>query len=296
VKILITGSEGFIGRHFAKHYSSHELDLVDIKSGNDCRDLFRLSDKVYDLVIHCAANVGGRVRIDGDPLAVAENLAIDSDMFRWAVRTKQKKIIFFSSSAAYPIHLQKASAKTQRKLSEIDLDLSNNLLGFPDQTYGWAKLTGEYLASFARSEGIDVYVFRPFSGYGPDQDMDYPFPSFINRAVNYSGEFEIWGDGTASRDFIHVDDIVKAVLAVLEANYQEPVNLATGRCTSFNELALLCCRIAGIPEPNLVHDLSKPTGAWHRVGEPTRMLKFHSPSISLEEGIELSIKLRGISS
>ncbi len=178
--------------------------------------------------MHLAAIVGGRDTIENDPLAVATDLSIDAEFFNWAVRTKQNKIIYFSSSAAYPIHLQ--TKGSTHKLKESDIDLMD--MRSPDFTYGWAKLSGEYLAHFARQYGLKVYVFRPFSGYGETQDLDYPFPSFIKRVVDQVEEFEIWGDGTQVRDFIHIEDIVEATMKAVELDIQEPINLGSGVPTS----------------------------------------------------------------
>ena len=61
---------------------------------------------LFDLIVHLAAIVGGRDTIENYPLAVGTDLSIDAEFFNWAVRTKQSKIIYFSSSAAYPIHFQ----------------------------------------------------------------------------------------------------------------------------------------------------------------------------------------------
>ena len=79
---------------------------VDIKEGNDCRDFFKTCNDQFDLIVHLAAIVGGRDTIENDPLAVGTDLSIDAEFFNWAVRTKQSKIIYFSSSAAYQIHFQ----------------------------------------------------------------------------------------------------------------------------------------------------------------------------------------------
>jgi nucleoside-diphosphate-sugar epimerase len=57
----------------------------------------------WDLVVHCAANVGGRATIDGNPLWVAENLELDAAMFRWAVAMRLPRVVYYSSSAAYPV-------------------------------------------------------------------------------------------------------------------------------------------------------------------------------------------------
>jgi len=278
MKILITGHKGFVGKYFMRKYSNHDIIGIDIKDGNDCRDYFKQSDDKFDLVIHLAAIVGGRQTIDNNPLSVATDLSIDSEMCQWALRTKPSRIIYFSSSAAYPTKLQ--TDKYQLKESDIDLnDVSN-----PDMTYGWAKLTGEFLLQFLKTENIKTNVFRPFSGYGTDQDLDYPFPSYIKRANDLSDPFDIWGDGNQVRDFIHMQDIVDAVDAAIREDIDFPVNLGSGIATSFNELFAVVTSLKGYSaKPN--HIQSAPVGVQYRVCDPSKMLSFYTPKISLEEGI-----------
>jgi nucleoside-diphosphate-sugar epimerase len=88
------------------------------------------------------------------------------------------------------------------RLKETDINLAD--CSTPDMTYGWAKLTGEFCLQYLEQAGIKVNVFRPFSGYGTDQDLDYPFPSYIRRGNLKLDPFEIWGDGQQVRDFIHM--------------------------------------------------------------------------------------------
>ena len=114
-------------------------------------------------IVHLAAVVGGRLTIDGNPLKVATDLAIDATFFNWVVKHRPfpRKVLFFSSSAAYPIAEQ--SQHHHRPLSEQLIDF-NGYLGVPDMTYGWAKLTGEFLARHAvETYGLDVVIYRPFS-------------------------------------------------------------------------------------------------------------------------------------
>lgn len=287
MRVLITGGDGFVGREFRRQLSGHNITVVDLKSGMDCRDWFKWHNDRYDLVIHLAAIVGGRLTIEGDPLSVASDLAIDADMFNWAVRTGQPRVVYFSSSAAYPINLQTPDIRVLLAESDISLDTMCQ----PDMTYGWAKLTGEVLAGYARKQGVDVFVFRPFSGYGADQDLDYPFPSFIARGLRRDDPFVVWGDGTATRDFIHMRDVVRGVMAVVDHGYQEPVNLCTGVRTSFNELAELVMAEAGYRAP-ILHDGAMPVGCHHRAGDPTLMSQFYVPEIDLREGVQMA--LRGI--
>ncbi len=283
MKILITGDEGFVGREFHRQLTDHDITGVDLKSGQDCRDFFQYSKTVFDLVIHLAAIVGGRMTIEGNPLSVADDLSIDAEMFNWALRTKQKRIVYFSSSAAYPIELQ----TRPYLLKEPDINLKD--IRNPDLTYGWAKLTGEYLAQFANQAGVPTHVFRPFSGYGADQDLDYPFPSFIRRARDHNNPFDIWGDGNQVRDFIHISDIVSAVMAAVAVDYRKPLNLGCGRPTSFNQLAAMVSREVDY-NPEINHIIDNPVGVSYRASNNRNMLDVYVPKISLEQGIAMALR------
>lgn len=283
MKILITGYKGFIGSHFWRGLQTNTLiSGIDLKDGEDCRDLFKTNIMKWDLIIHCAAIVGGRTKIENEPISVATDLSIDAEFFNWVVRTKQPRVVYFSSSAAYPIKLQNGGDFKDWKLKEHFINLEE--ISNPDMSYGWAKLSGEMLADYARKQGVNVHVFRPFSGYGSDQDLDYPFPSFIKRIKDKVPEFEIWGDGNQVRDFIHVDDIVEAVMEAVKLNIQEPINLGSGIGTSFNQLAEMMMDISGHKVP-IKHHLDKPVGVQYRVSDNTKMLEFYKPKISLEQGI-----------
>jgi nucleoside-diphosphate-sugar epimerase len=281
MKILITGDAGFVGRafHRALDDKNHEITGIDLVNGKEVRHFFATDDTQFDIVIHLAAIVGGRMTIEGNPLSVASDLAIDADMFQWALRTRPKHIVYFSSSAAYPTFLQKLDYK--QKLREIDINLEH--IRTPDFTYGWAKLSGEMLASYARAEGLKVTVLRPFSGYGSDQALDYPFPSFIERAKRKADPFEVWGRGTQVRDFVHIDDVVEATFAAV-INDVKTMNICSGRPTSFIELAEMVMLQAKYLAP-IKNNLDAPIGVEYRVGDTTRMFQVYEPKISLEEGI-----------
>ena len=286
MKILITGHMGFVGKYFVRKYSSdHDITGIDIKEGNDCRDFFKTDDNHYDMIIHLAAIVGGRETIENNPLAVATDLAIDSDMMQWALRTKPGRVVYFSSSAAYPIELQEQYSA--RRLVEHDIRLDN--IRNPDLTYGWAKLTGEYCLQFLQEKGIRVHIFRPFSGYGTDQDLSYPFPSFIKRAKDLMNPFDIWGPGDQVRDFIHMQDIVDAVDEAIKQDIQGPVNLGSGIATSFNQLKEIVCGIRGY-NPEVNHIGTAPVGVMYRVAHPNKMLSFYKPKVNLYDGISRALR------
>lgn len=304
MKALVTGSSGFLGRHFvaALRAGGHKVRCIDVADPEprDARDYFRhISAGIdgIDLAIHCAAIVGGRQKIEGAPLELAVDLSLDAELFQWAVRTQPGRVVYISSSAAYPVWLQGPNLPgLPVRLREVDLNVeeiataSRVLPSFPvpDLLYGWSKLTGELLARHAREAGVPVTVVRPFSGYGQDQDPAYPFRAFVDRARRREDPFQVWGDGEQVRDFIHVDDIVAATLRLAEEGVDGPVNLGTGRPTSFNELARIVCAEAGY-DPGIEHLEARPVGVRYRVADPTLLLRHYRPRVSLEEGVRMSL-------
>lgn len=285
--VLLTGNRGFVGRHLQAAMEDRGWDVLGFdyeRHHSDALDFFRYDDGGYDLAVHCAAVVGGRASIDGSPLGVATNLALDSWYMRWLIRTGTPRAVYFSSSAAYPVDLQQPGEI--HRLVETDIDLANPRK--PDATYGLAKLTGEQLVPVVEAHGTRVHVLRPFSGYGEDQDPCYPFPAFIQRAKRRDDPFEIWGDGTSTRDWVHIDDLVGATLAAVDQDATGPINVGWGRATSFDELASIVTSSVGY-RPTLKHRTDAPRGVHHRVCDPKRMLDVYQPRVTLEEGVRRAL-------
>lgn len=285
MRALVTGSEGFLGRHFVKHlrqtgYIVMPVDVRHTTRPVDARDFFRTDTGQWDLVVHCAAVVNGRQVIENSPMDQVIDFELDAALFRWLSQADVAKTVYFSSSAAYPVALQDGTRP--HFLSETEIDLAIPQL--PDALYGWTKLTGEFLAQHAREAGHDVLVVRPFSGYGEDQADCYPFPAIMQRAFNREDPFVIWGSADQVRDFIHVDDIVGAVLAFVEAGIQGPINIGTGFPTTMRELALTATmQLHYVPKFEPLTD--KPAGVMYRVAQTVAMLNHYTPKISIEEGV-----------
>lgn len=242
-------------------------------------------DKFSD-VFHFAAIVGGRMKIEGDPMIVALDLSIDAEFFYWVTQHKPERVLYPSSSAAYPVSLQ--SPEGAIALSEGDIDFNKNL-GTPDMTYGWSKLTGEFLAQIAAAHyGVRVACIRPFSGYGEDQEQSYPVPAIAARAARREDPFEVWGSGKQGRDFVHIDDVLDFIFMLLD-NVRDgsAYNIGSGRLTSFLELIEVFGDIAGY-KPTVKPLLDKPVGVHSRYANMDIVFeKFGwKPKISLREGME----------
>ncbi|MBI2612565.1 NAD-dependent epimerase/dehydratase family protein [Candidatus Kaiserbacteria bacterium] len=239
-------------------------------------------------VFHLASIVGGRALIDGDPLLVATDLGIDAAFFLWVSRNPKKveRVLYASSSAAYPTHLQNAGKAVALKEDMIDFSRGN--LGQPDMTYGWSKLTGEYLSKLAHEKyGVHIACVRPFSGYGEDQDLTYPTPSIALRVARGDDPVEVWGTGEQARDFVHIDDCVDAFFAIMDKVQDgSGVNIGTGVATSFNELIRTMLVLEGRRAE--IRPLSdKPVGVSTRYADITRLsqkIGWH-PNITLDDGL-----------
>ncbi len=245
---------------------------------------YGLPIEAFNDVFHFAAIVGGRAKIDRDPMKVALDLSIDAEFFSWVCEHKPERVLYPSSSAAYPVDLQ--TSEKAVALKESDIDLKN--IGQPDMTYGWSKLTGEYLASVAAEYyGISVACIRPFSGYGEDQDLSYPIPAIARRAAKKEDPFEVWGSGKQGRDFVHIDDVIDcSLLALDKISDGTAVNIGQGKLTTFLEIIDIFTDFAGY-DPRIKPLLDKPVGVHSRYCDLTYVKEVlgWEPRISIREGM-----------
>ncbi|MBD3616287.1 MAG: NAD-dependent epimerase/dehydratase family protein [Gracilimonas sp.] len=251
---------------------------------NHIKDTYGLDVTRFKDVFHFAAIVGGRAKIDGDPMLVALDLSIDAEFFLWVCRQKPNRVLYPSSSAAYPVDLQTESDAIA--LSESDINFKK--MGQPDMTYGWSKLTGEYLAqTAAKHYGLSVTCIRPFSGYGEDQDLSYPIPAIARRAALKENPFEVWGTGEQGRDFVHIEDVMDCTLYAMDRITDgSAINIGSGKLTSFLEIIEIFTSFAGY-DPNIKKLLDKPVGVHSRYADMSYVNNElgWKPKLSLEEGM-----------
>lgn len=319
MRVLVTGAAGFLGRWFvARHVQqgdevwgldnmsnplSRWPDELDKKhqvwgdAATFVEELARANwmPQTFDLAYHFAAPVGGRVKIEKDPLFNADSLRLDAAFFRWATKDTVGTAIYPSSSAVYPAHMQ---GEDGAPLSELLFQPKFEHWGKPDEMYGFTKMAGEVLAhTAARVSGLNVLCIRPFSGYGPDQGLDYPIPAITQRVARHEQPIAIWGGGNQTRDFVYITDVVGATLARVPTVVGfEAMNIGTGIETSFRDVAEILIRNEQTRWPGwqttVFAQPGLPQGVSRRVADVREMNRWYAPDVALEDGLDLCLRYR----
>ncbi|MDO8558592.1 MAG: NAD-dependent epimerase/dehydratase family protein [bacterium] len=203
----------------------------------------------FSEVYHFAAVVGGRaVLIEENPMLVATNHLIDASFFQWAVKNRERigNILYMSTSVSYPFSLQVRGKHVAMKEEYLNLRGHGNI-GLPDTVYGWIKIAGEYMGMLAHERyGLSVVCARGFTGYGGDQNLDYPIPSIAGRAARREDPLTIWGSGDQGRDFIYVDDLISALrVGIKNIHDGSGLNIGLGNITTYKEVARIMAELEG---------------------------------------------------
>ena len=271
-RVAVTGGHGFLGRHvvaalqrrgatvFAPRKSQYDLTRE--------ADVERMyGDLAPDLVIHLAAVVGGiGANRDSPGLFFFENVMLGALTLEHARRRGVEKFVGVGTICAYP------------KLAPVpfmERDLWN---GYPEETnapYGIAKkmllVQGQ---AYRQQYGFNAIHLLPVNLYGPHDNFDprssHVIPALIRKCMEAADsgarEVVIWGSGTATREFLFVEDCAEGiVLATERYDGDEPVNIGAGFEISIRDLAELIAELTGF-NGRLTFDRTKPDG------QPRRML------------------------
>ena len=268
LKILVTGSEGFLGGHTCRYMQEqgHTVTGIDID-----KDIFRygLPDQRFDVLIHFAAYVGGRKGIDNNLYRITKNIELDRQVIQWA-ETHVDRMIYPSSCAAYPRALQ----------TQQGTPMHESMMG--GETFDMSKLAAECMLKFAK---VKSHIIRPFTIYGPGQSMDYPLPAIIERAKR--GECSVWGSGTQVRDWVHIDDALRVFEYLVHREEPIVLNIGTGIPLTFKQVAQIIYKeIHGDYSLNLKTQTDQPEGAGYRYADIILLKSLGlEPTIGLAEGI-----------
>lgn len=240
MRLLITGSSGFIGTHLISHLKkqNHEIYCID-KVGNNSTaadqtkiiDLLDISDtdeffnKKFNAVIHLAAMVSVQQSFNDPVNSFAANIFLTIKMLKICKNFNIPKIIFASSAAVY--------GNKEGKVNENDITE-------PVSPYALDKLTSEkYIQMYCQLWNINYLILRFFNIYGSGQNPEYAgVITAFNRAKANNQPLTIYGDGNQTRDFYDVTSLCDNINKLLSKNINnEVINMGTGNSISINDVA-----------------------------------------------------------
>lgn len=276
-RILVTGGHGFLGQQVVRRLTAAGCRQVDTptRSDADLRDpvaVDRLLRAVRpEVVIHCAAVVGG---IGGNRARPGEfcydNLVMGAHLMEYARRAGVAKFVGLGTICSYP--------------RDTPVPFREDTLwdGYPEPTnapYGLAKKMLLVQGQAYRAQyGFNAIHLLPVNLYGPGDDFDpatsHVIPALIRRCLEAEAsgapEVAVWGDGTATREFLYVEDAAEAiVLATAHYDDPEPVNIGSGSEIAIRELAQAIATATGF-RGTLRWDTSQPNGQQRRRLETSR--------------------------
>ena len=293
-KIYVAGHNGMVGSAILKKLKSlgyHKLIFKD-SSKIDLRN----QDKTYkflkknkpDVVFIAAAKVGGifdNMNYGAD--FISENLLIQNNLIIGSFKNKVKKLIFLSSSCAY-------SKDAPRPLKEKYF--FQGKLEETNEPYAVAKLAGMKLCqSFNHQYKTDFKTLVPCNLYGENDNFDLKsshfFPALLKKIHNFKigkkKNIEIWGNGLAKRELMHVDDLADAAIYfMLKKTDKDIINIGTGKQFTIKHFAKEICKILGV-KPKFKLNPKKPNGMKTKVLDISSAKNLGWKSkISLKSGIE----------
>jgi len=309
-RVLITGGSSFIGSTIADQLLAKgaKVRVVDdLTSGRleniqghlaggkveflqaDLREpgVTRLAMQGVNTVFHLAADHGGRGYVDLHQAGPASNFFLDGLVFAEAVKAGVEKVVFASSGCVYPNFLQSDVSK--------EIYLTEDLTKGPndaDNTYGWAKLMGEFtLQAYAREGKLKAASCRYFTVYGPRGVENHAVIAMIARAFIGQNPFEVWGDGTQIRNWTYVDDIVSGtILAAEKIDDGTAINLGTMERIRVIDAVKMVLEFTGHKaEIKLLKNM--PTGPLNRVADNARAKKLMGwePRVLFRDGLKRTI-------
>lgn len=316
-KILVTGGCGMIGSNLVKRLvaEGHDVTVIDnlwrgrleYLDGPDGRpvidtatrfhniDLSKENPQVHEIVssneyvIHLADIVAGIDYVFGNQGELfRQNNLINTNLFhavRKAGKERIKGLIYVGTACSYPL-------TRQNSLDVVPLREDELFPALPESAYGWSKLMGQLEIGYIEKEtGIPCCTLQFHNVYGSPCDFgarSQVIPALIRKAINYPAEeFNVWGSGKQGRAFIHVDDVVDALVLALEKGWGHGwIQIGPSVCTSIAEIAETVVRISG-KDITPFYDTSKPEGDKARSADysKAREILGWEPKVSLEDGL-----------
>lgn len=294
-RVLVAGANGMVGSAIVRNLESKGYtniikgtrDDVDFTNQDETERYFCSEEPEYVFV--AAAKAGG-IMANNNYKAdfLTENLRIQTNIIESAHRFGVKKLLFLGSSCIYPKFATQPITEDQ---------LMTGALEPTNDAYAIAKIAGIMMCQAYRQQyGFNAISLMPTNLYGPNDNFDletsHVLPAMIAKfhgALKHSGHYEVklWGDGSAMREFLHVDDLAEACYVCMQ-KYDEAghINVGTGEDVRIWELANIIADVVGY-ERDINWDFTKPNGTPRKVLNVDKIKSLGwEPKISLREGIE----------
>lgn len=292
-RILVTGHRGLLGSACVREYQTdHEVVTcgdVDLTNREATRELFNRLAPI-DIVIHCAAKVGGVKANRDEPVAfMMENLWMQNNVIEASHDAEVRRLCFIGTSCMFPrdadLPVQESSLFTGKLEDSVE-------------AYAIAKIAGWRLCkAYWEQHGDRFITVAPSNIFGPGDNYGtsaHVIPALIlkmHRACSLRQSMEVWGDGTAIREFIYVDDVASAIRKLID-HWKSPevVNVGTGIGTGIKEL-VSCIAVAAPHDhiPEIKWNSDAPTGIPRKTFSIENLNRLGwTPKYNLRDGLKLT--------
>lgn len=293
-KIYIAGHSGMVGSAIIKHLQKKGFNNIIYRTSPELDLRNQLAVAVFfekekpEFVFLAAAKVGGILANNTYRAEfIYDNLMIQSNIINSAWQNGVEKLLFLGSSCIYP-RLAPQPLKEEYLLT--------GLLEPTNEPYAIAKIAGIKMCDAYRSQyGCNFISVMPTNLYGPGDNYDleksHVLPALLRKfheaALHHQQEVTVWGSGTPSREFMHVDDMADACFFVMQ-HFDEPgfINIGRGEDISIKDLAEMIKKITGF-KGKIIFDHSKPDGTPRKLLDVSKLSQLGwKASIPLYEGIQ----------
>ena len=294
-RVYVAGNTGLVGSAIVRmlHWKGYTNILSspskswDLRNQMDVERFFRVNEPEY--VYLAAAKVGGigaNAYYPGH--FIYDNLMIQTNVIHAARKFGVKKLLFLGSSCIYPKFAEQPITEDQ---------LLGGYLEPSNDAYAIAKIAGiKMCQAYRKQYGFNAISLMPTNLYGPndnyDLDSSHVLPAMIRKFHEAKDKVTLWGDGSAMREFLYVDDLAEAAFkCMLRYDSEDIINVGTGKDITIKDLAETIADVVGF-KGEVVWDTSKPNGTPRKVLNVDKIKSLGwEPKVSLREGIKKTYEL-----